>query len=524
MRAHAHGSRARPAWAALAATALAALAGCGGDGKSADEVSAERCTAVAQAALDGMTSTVVGRTPAGSFAPPTGNAIAGVPAFCRVQATLKPSSDSDIRVELWLPEEGWNGRFLGLGNGGYAGTLNYPALAAGLKRGYAVAHTDMGTAPSTALDGLPLIGHPEKWLDWGHRSTHLMTTLSKSLLQTYYAQPQRKSYFVGCSTGGGQGLHEAQRHPGDYDGIVAGAPGHNRLGTHQSILWTFAATQRDEASYIPPATFDALAASVKSACDGADGLVDGIVSRPGLCTPDLSALTAAQAEAMRKIYAGPVHAVTGARIFAGVLPGAEMALRKEPPSPTQNASFDGIFRWVFGDSWDWRTFNFGSDVDRMQAELGATVDAVDPDLSAFRQRGGKIVFYQGLADAIVAPGEIAGYLGAVQARLGERDSFTRLFNAPGMGHCSGGDVPNMFGNDLQANTPFPGDPARDALAAVQAWVEDGRAPDQLIATQLQGNAIGGAKLRDRPLCAHPKVARYQGGDATAAASFACVSP
>ena len=512
--------------AALAAASLLALAGCGGSGsKSAEEIAAERCEAVAAARFDNTTTTVT-QTAAGSFMPPTGTAIADVPAFCRVQATLKPSTDSNIKVELWLPQEKWNGRFLGLGNGGFGGALDYRALAAGLKRGYAVAHTDMGTAPSTGLDGTPLIGHPEKWLDWGHRSTHLMTTLSKSLLQTYYQQAPKKSYFSGCSSGGGQGLHEAQRYPEDYDGIVVGAPGHNRLGTHQSILWTFAATQRDEASYISPATYKALNASIKSACDGADGLVDGIISRPDLCKPDLSSLTAGQAEAMRKIYADPTHAVTGAQIFPGLLPGYEVIFPNDPPSPTQQVWFNGIFNWVFGESWDWRSFDFGADVDAMQTKLGGIVNATDPDLSAFRARGGKMIAYQGLADDIVAPGEIARYVDAVKDRLGERDSFLRLFNAPGMGHCQSGDAPNIFGNnDLEANTISPDDPERDALAAVQAWVEEGRVPTQLIATQFQGNDSKAAKLRDRPLCVYPQVAQYKGsGDPNAASSFSCVNP
>lgn len=510
--------------AVLAAASLLALAGCGGSGsKSAEEIAAERCEAVAAARFDNTTTTVT-QIAAGSFTPPTGAAIANVPAFCRVQATLKPSTDSDIKVELWLPQEKWNGRFLGLGNGGYAGSLDYLSLAANLKRGYAVVHTDMGTAPTNGLSGGELTGHPEKWLDWGHRSTHLMTTLSKSLLQTYYQQSPKKSYFYGCSTGGGQGMHEAQRYPEDYDGIVAGAPGHNRLGTHQSILWTFAATQRSQASYIPAATFNALAASIKSACDGADGLVDGIISRPDLCKPDLSSLTAEQAEAMRKIYAGPTHAVTGAQIFPGLLPGFMPTFPNDPPSPTQQVWFNGIFNWVFGADWNWRNFDFGADVDTMQAQLSAIVDATNPDLSAFRARGGKMIAYQGLADDIVAPGEIARYVDAVKDRLGERDSFLRLFNAPGVGHCGGGDAPNMFGN-TESNIAFYGDPERDVLTALQTWVEEGRAPAQLIATQFQGNDSKAAKLRDRPLCVYPQVARYKGsGDPNAASSFSCVNP
>jgi feruloyl esterase len=510
---------------AIASAMLLGLSGCAGQIAGGQPQVPARCETVGTLHREDVDATAA-LTAAGSFTPPSGAAIADVPAFCRVQARLRPSADSDIRVELWLPERGWNGRFLGLGNGGYAGALNYPALAAGLKRGYAVAHTDMGTAPTNPADaGEALIGHPDKWLDWGHRSTHLMTMLSKSVVQAYYQKPASKSYFVGCSTGGGQGLHEAQRYPYDYDGIVAGAPGHNRVATHQNVLWAFAATQRDQASYIPRETFDALAASARKSCDGADGLVDGLISRPDLCKPDLSILTPPQAEAMRKLYAGPTNLATGERIFPGAMPGSEANMVQAAPPPNQRSPYDGIFKWVFGADWDWRTFDFGADADRMKALLSDKLDATNPDLSAFRQRGGKIVAFHGLADALVPPGETALYVDAVKSGLGETDSFLRLFYVAGMGHCRGGDAPNMLGNDLQSNSPYPGDPERDALGAVQAWVEQGRVPQKLIATQFEGNTVDGAKVRDRPLCVYPQVARYLGsGDPNAASSFRCESP
>src|SRR3954462_11370616 len=217
--------RMRPA-VVLGAAALLALGAIG----APRPVVALGCEELAGAVLPGNgTITAAQSQPAGSFtAPGTTTTYPNLPASCRVSATLRPSPDSDIKGEVWLPQDvAWNGRFVGTGNGGYAGAIRYDELAGPLQLGFAVANTDMGTAPATALDGKPLIGHPEKWIDWGYRSTHLMTIAAKQVVETFYGQAAAYAYFTGCSTGGGQGLHEAQQFPEDYDGILAGAPAEN---------------------------------------------------------------------------------------------------------------------------------------------------------------------------------------------------------------------------------------------------------------------------------------------------------
>jgi feruloyl esterase len=522
------------------------LAACGGDddddAPAAPPLPAltqeQLCEQVAQTAFPDATFTNVQHRPQGDFTTPANTVIADLPSFCQVSATLKPSPDSDIKVEVWLPAENWNGKYLGLGNGGYAGTLDFPTLAAGLRRGYAVAHTDMGTAPATALNGTVLQGHPEKWLDWGYRSTHLMTLLAKETVNKYYMEAPAKSYFVGCSTGGGQALHEAQRFPDDYDGMVVGAPGHNRVGVHTSIMWSWAAAKADQASALPTEKVTLLSNAVLEACDDIDGVRDGLVSRPDQCAFNprtlrcqagdaANCLTESQVATVEKLYSGPTNTATGEQLFPGLLPGSESQWSQytAPAAPGEQPLFGAIFTWVFGPDFDWRAFDYGNDYLAMENALGATVNALDPDLRAFRDRGGKIVAYQGLSDVIVAPGEVVNYFESVENTTGQTGSFMRLFNAPGMGHCSGGNSPDVFGNRL-TSAPFAGDPSRDILTALERWVENGEAPDRLVATQYSNNdPATGTVVRTRPLCPYPQVAQYNGsGDTNDEASFSCVVP
>ena len=222
--------------------------------------------------------------PAGSYNPPgSTTTYSNLPSFCRIAATLRPSPDSDINVEIWLPQGmAWNGRFVGTGNGGYAGAIDYGELAGALQLGFAVANTDMGTAPATALDGKPITGRPEKWIDWGFRSTHLMTVAAKLVVQSYYGRAADYSYFAGCSTGGGQALHEAQQFPDDYDGLLAGAPAENRTHLHTEILWTYAASHRTPDSLISPDKTRLITNAVLAACAIKSG---GLASDPYLTDP-----------------------------------------------------------------------------------------------------------------------------------------------------------------------------------------------------------------------------------------------
>jgi feruloyl esterase len=484
--------------------------------------------------MSDTTFTAAEDIPAGKFVTSTGATITDLPAFCRLAATMKPTAESNIKLELWMPAN-WNGKFLGTGNGGAGGTIRYNDLAIGLRRGYAVANTDMGTGP----DGVStVVGKMDKIVDYGHRSTHLMTTLSKTMLKQFYAAEPSRSYFFGCSTGGAQGVQEALRYPQDYDGIVVGAMGHNRVPAHVAGLWAYAVTQQDMTTYLTPAKRKLWADKVMASCDALDGLTDGVIGRPDKCAIDPAVmqcaagdgpdcLSAGQVGALRKIYGGPVHSVTGEQIYPGFLRGTELSFTAEVPSPTSVSGGGNFpFQWIWGVNWNWRSFDFGADVDVMRNALNFAVDATSGDLSAFKARGGKMILFQGLADPIAAPEETGNYLKAVEKAMpGQSDQFVKLFNAPGMSHCGGGAGPNVFGNFRVGFPQQATDPTRDLLAAVEQWVENGRVPNQIIATKYVGNQPTGAVERTAPLCAWPKVSRYNGtGDVNSAASFSCVTP
>jgi feruloyl esterase len=452
----------------------------------------------------------------GKFVIPGGNSNANVPAFCRVELLLTPSTDSAIHAEVWLPDA-WNERFQGTGNGGFAGKISYAPLVAGLARGYAVANSDMGMSTQQQESAAIFTGRPERWADWGYRATHQMTVAAKLLVRAFYGKPARKAYFTGCSTGGEQGLMEAQRFPEDYDGIVAGAPANNRTGVHMSILWNFAATHRDPTAGLPEAKLKLLEAAVLQNCDGMDGVKDGILNDPRTClfeperlqcsgTGNDGCLTAEQVQAVRRVYEGPRDTVTGARIYPGVPRGSESEWGRFGTPPFAEPPFAPIFEWVFGRDWDWRAFDFGADAARMARQLSPILNANNADLSAFRSAGHKLMVYHGWADWLVVPEESIKYYEAVRARMGSSaEEFYRLYMVPGMRHCSGGSGADRF----------------DMLSPMVDWVEHGRAPGSLTATKYASNNGTGDVLLTRPLCPYPRQARYAKGDTNLAESFTC---
>ncbi|SFS18553.1 feruloyl esterase [Granulicella pectinivorans] len=436
---------------------------------------------------------------AGSFTPEGAKAIDGLPAFCRVAATLDPSGDSAIRVEVWLPLTGWNERFEGTGNGGLAGRISYGGLVSGVKEGYAVANTDMGMGVPEGKDAGVFVGRPERWKDWGWRSTHAMTVFAKEVVKMFYGRVEKKDYFVGCSTGGEQALMEAQRFPDDYDGIVGGAPAHNRTGVHESILWNFAAVEAPGA-YLPAEKLKLLNDAVVKACDLNDGVKDGLIGDPRRCgfDPGLLAcqdgdgdrcLTAAQVAAVKKIYAGPKDPRNGRQVYPGLERGSEFAWGSlGPKPPAGKAPYAPFFEWVFGADWNWKSFDYGKDVDVVQSKLATTLNATDPNLDTFLGKGHKLVLYHGWADQIVPPEETIAYFDAVRRRRSV-DEGARLFLLAGVQHCSGG----------------PGPSGIDPLAAVVRWVELGQPPSSLKAT---GNGM------TRMVCPYPVEAKFVGtGDA-----------
>jgi feruloyl esterase len=474
------------------------------------------CDSVAALALKDAKITSTQVVPTGQFSAPGGRPTAGapnpykeLPEFCRVAATLTPSSDSDIRVEVWLPTTNWNGKFQAVGNGGWAGVISYSAMADALRAGYATASTDTGhTGPGGAF----ALGHQEKLIDFAWRSVHDMTIKAKAVIAKFYGNGPRLSYWNGCSTGGRQGLKEAQKFPGDYDGIIAGDPA-NRTAL---AIW-IAHAVKDPASYIPPDKYPVIHQAALAACDAHDGLKDGLIDDPTRCSFDPavllckggdgpSCLTAPQLTAAKKIYSPPVNPRTGKQLSSPLVPGTELGWGDDA-GPKPNANILDQYRYVvFKDpNWDWKTFNFDSDATRGDLPENLLMNATDPNMEPFFSRGGKLLLYHGWSDPRVPTLDMIQYYRSVVDAMGgsaKAANSVRLFLAPGMGHCGGGEGPNVF----------------DKVGALEQWVEQGKAPDRLTASHTTAGKVD----RTRPLCPYPQIAKYKGaGSIDDAANFVC---
>jgi feruloyl esterase len=476
------------------------------------------CDALATQALPNTTITAARVVPAGAFDPPgEGNAanrefFKNLPAFCRVTATLKPSADSDIKIEVWLPVSGWNGKLQSVGNGGWAGVISYPALASAVAAGYASASTDTGHVGGS---GSFALGHPEKLTDYNYRSVHEMTDAAKAMISSFYGYIPRRAYWNGCSTGGRQGLMEAQRYPEDYDAIIAGAPANYMTHLHLGEVWMAQAVHQDETSYIPPAKYSLIHDAVLQACDALDGVKDGVIEDPTRCHFDPkvleckgadgpSCLSSAQVEAARKIYAGPSNPRTKAQIFPGLQPGSELGWGEMGGPQPLSIPIDTFKYVVFKDpGWDYQKLNFDSDV--ALADKNEGMNAINPNLKEFFGHEGKLMMYHGWSDQRISPLNTINYYKSVQAAMGgaaNTSNSLRLFMVPGMMHCRGGDGPNTF----------------DAVSLLDQWLEAGKAPDQMIAS----HSTAGKVDRTRPLCPYPQVATYKGSGSTDdAANFVC---
>jgi feruloyl esterase len=468
----------------------------------------------------------------GSFRPPgAATSLDDLPPFCRVVGVIAPTPTSAIRFEVWMPLADWNGKFAGVGNGGWAGSISYGGLAVQLRRGYATASTNTGHEAVPGEDAARFaFESPERLVDFAYRAQHETALKAKLLLQAFYGAPPMRSYFIGCSSGGYQGLMEAQRFPDDYDGIVAGMPANNWTRLMAGDLDGTIAVLQDPASHLPPAALGLLHRAAIAACDGIDGVVDGVLDDPRQCTVDPAALTctassapdtcltAAQVAAARRVYDGLKHPQTGAQLFPGLARGSEPFWPHRDRAQPFTIPI-AHYKWlVFADpAWQWTTFEFTDAADfdahvRAEARLAPVMNATSPDLRAFRARGGKVLQYHGWNDQLIAPGNSIDYYESVVALFAQgRDRtraiadvqrFYRLFMAPGMAHCGGGTGPNTF--DMQ-----------DAL---EAWVERGIAPDRVVASRL----VNGIVDRRRPLCPYPQVAVYTGqGDSNDDANFVC---
>jgi feruloyl esterase len=448
--------------------------------------------------------------------PPTAGAPL-LPAFCRVAATLKPSSDSEIKVEVWLPSGNtWNGKYLAVGGGGWVGSINYGGMAGALQEGYATSSTDTGHTGGSAEFA---VGHPEKVTDFAYRAVHEMTVKAKAIIAAHYGRGPRFSYWTGCSTGGRQGLLEAQRYPADFDGIIAGAPANNQI---QLCAWRFALeTQalKDPARVVPPAKTALLHRAVLAACDALDGVQDGFLSDPQKCRfdpatllcrgPDSdNCLTAPQLESVKLAYS-PVYKKTGEPIYPGLAPGSEAGWALLTGVRPEPSGIDlGMFRYVAHEdpAWDWRSFDLDRDTALADKKAGS-MTAVDPDLSAFKARGGKLLIYHGWSDGgsggAISPLNTVEYFSSVLKRMGpNQENWLRLFMVPGMEHCGGGPGPSQF----------------NALAALERWRESDIAPDRITAFHVENNRV----TMTRPLCPYPNVAVYAGtGSTNDDANFVC---
>jgi feruloyl esterase len=461
--------------------------------------------------------------PAGGFTP-TGTGPAAVPqfsrlpAFCRVAATLTPSSDSDIKIEVWLPAASWNGKFQAVGNGGWAGAISYGALASALQEGYATASTDTGHTGGNAAFA---IGHPDKVIDFAYRAVHEMAVKSKAIISAFYDRAPRFSYWTGCSTGGRQGLMEAQRYPEDFDGIIAGAPANNQT---QLCAWRLAVEAKilqEPASVVPRAKLTLVNTAVLAACDALDGVVDGLLTDPHQCRFDPATLLCRSGDGDDCLTAPQVAAVKmgytalnrkGDLIYPGLVPGGETGWAMLTATNPEPGGIDvGMFRFLAHEdpAWDWRTF----DVDRDIALIGkkaSFIDATSPDLSAFRARSGKLIIYHGWNDGgsggAISPQNTINYYSSVLARMGpQQQDWLRLFMVPGMAHCGGGPGPDQV----------------NWMAALERWRESGIAPDQLSASRVSDNRVN----MTRPICPYPLIAKYSGvGSTNDAANFACSLP
>jgi feruloyl esterase len=482
------------------------------------------CDSLSKLSLPNVTINSAQAVAAGAFTPPPAPGpfgpnpalFQGLPAFCRVMATLTPSSDSDIKVEVWLPASGWNNDFQAIGNGGWNGTMGYAALAEGVQGGYATAGTDTGHQGGSASFAM---GHPEKLTDFAYRAVHEMTVTSKAIIQNFYGSAPRYSYWNGCSTGGRQGLKEAQKFPADFDGIVAGAPANYQTHLHVWSVWVAQEMNQTPDSYLPPEKLTVLHKAVVAACDAQDGVKDGLINDPTRCHFDpktieckgedvSNCLTPAQASAVQAIYAGP-KSPSGKEIFPTFEPGSELGWNLLAGKEAASVASDSFTYVVYQNpKWDWRTMNLSSDVAKIEKAYGNLIDATDPNMKPFFAHKGKLLMYHGWSDQAIAPLNSIHYYESVVKNLGgeaKASNDIRLFMAPAMAHCAGGEGPNDF----------------DKMTAIRNWVEQGKAPETLIAK----HATKGVVDRTRPLCMYPKVAKYTGtGSTDDAANFTCALP
>jgi feruloyl esterase len=527
----------------VVAVIVTMILACGAYGQKAP---VRACESLAQLHLAGAKIASAQTVAAGEFTPPEGSGMNGMAAlykklgaFCRVAIDATPSADSDIKIEVWMPPTGWNGKFQGVGNGGFAGDIGYFSLAVNVMKSYATASTDTGHS-ARGTDANWALGHPEKVTDYGYRGIHEMTRVAKSVIAAYYGSGAEHSYFGSCSNGGRQALMEAQRYPEDYDGILAGAPANYWTHLLTEAISNAKALTFEDGSYIPSSKLPAIARAVNAACNAQDGVTDGVLNDPRQCKFDPASmlckegdaetcLTAPQATTLTKLYAGAKDA-HGNKIFPGYVPGAEDGPGGWAPwitGPAVGKSLlfaygNGYFSNMVYEKKDWSAAdaNLDSLLKAADEKTAAKLNATDADLSRFKARGGKLILYHGWNDPAISALNSIDYYESVLQKMGKQgaEAFARLYMVPGMQHCGGGPGPVSFGEGRMG----PADPQRNISLALEQWVEKGVAPGTIIAAKYEADDESKTAKMTRPLCPYPQVAKYKGsGDTNDAGSFVC---
>jgi feruloyl esterase len=501
---------------------LAALTACGvAPARAQSAASVSSCQALTSLKLPDATVTLAQSYGAGEFKIPAAEAGPGgagdqadapLPAMCRVAVTLTPSSDSDIKMEVWLPLSGWNGRFVGVANFGTGGVLQYRNMIPPFNSGYALAANDTGHTGGGALFA---VGHPQKMIDYAYRADHEMTLKAKQIIAAFYGRAPSRSIWVGCSLGGVEGLIEAKRYPQDYDGIVAGAPPNPFPLFNAEQIWGAWLNFHHPEGSIPASKFAMVHQAALQACATPVGLAQGFIEDPEHCRFDpgrllcksgdgADCLTAAQLDRLRQLYEGPRDPRTHQVLFPGPAVGAENEFEMSADQPVPPAV--DLYRYmVYQDpKWDWRAMDYATSVDKAIKDLNPLL-VVDANLNSFLDRGGKLMLYVGWTEGHNA-NELARYYKDVIKNAGPvKANNVRLFLVPGMNHCGGGMGCDTF----------------EKVGVVDHWLQSAQAPDQIIASKLSG----GRTVRTRPLCAYPAVARYKGmGSMDEAGSFECARP
>lgn len=455
--------------------------------------------------------------------------------YCLVKLKVDPA----VNIWVTLPSTDWNGRFRAEGNGVYAGGT--PAIPQdSVRQGFTGVTTDTGHS-TFFLSGAfgmasPGVANTQLQIDFAYRSEHLMAEVGKQVVKAFYGSEPLRSYWYGCSTGGRQGMMMAQRYPADYDAILAGAPAMHwdRFQAYQ--IWPQVVMKAEGVTALSSAKRALLDSRVVAACDGNDGVVDGVIDDPRTCTYDPrqdttitlagctpgdgTCLSPAEASAVQRIWGGARN-TNGDLLWPGIERGADIAALAGAapfPIPIEQARY-----WVYFDAaWDWNTLTvlnyeaFFNDNARMVGPLMATDN---PDISAFKARGGKVIMYHGWSDNLIMPQGTVRYYDRMRQTVAGSEDFSRLYMVPGMGHCSGGTGTDQFGQG--ASGTVPATPERDVFRALMAWSEKGIAPQSITASRVSA----GVTTRTRPLCPYPQVARYKGSGSTDdASSFSCVNP